>query len=257
MTKTLYDIQKDTQSTLGEFEFTVAELMNTKYILADKKISAVLKVIAKSKKLYSVIEACMKGFDFKQEFDMAKAATANSEIFALNIPNEPKKQIAFVFCLLLSFDTNQTDLKKFLSAFYHNSLGMSYEFNDFCNSAIKPFYENLVSAYNGDLSVAPILQNLPASPKSGTEIDPAVLSLLQSKVIQLIEIISKSPNISVKEKEELLLVAEAFYGAISLGVKKTVKTMYISLRNAILCTSIADALKDFSNELDDIVKTII
>ena len=279
MPKTIFDIQASGDEGLMEFESACRELVNTKYILADKKISALLKIIAKNKNLYALIANCALGFDFKAEFAAAKTQGAKG----LMLPQERKKLIAFVFCLLLSFDTNQTDLKKFLNTFYFSPLGPSTEFETFSHQAIIPFSTAVNKAYYAEAEAPVYVQSSPpqqpmySTPPINTQgkilskpyedetvAEPAVsqdggldmlaiASLLQS-AREFIGIVARDSGLSMQEREELLLVLEAFEQAITLGAKKPIRTMYIALKYTIRCSPMVRQLEIQCDNLERLIQ---
>jgi len=290
MPKSIFDIQIAGDEGLVEFESAARELVNTKYILADKKISILLQTIAKNKNLYALIANCVQGFDFKLEFNNAKTEGAKG----LTLPTERKKLIAFVFCLLLSFDTNQTDLKKFLNTFYFSPLGPSSEFESFAHQAIIPFSQAITKAYYAEAEAPPyaapppktetLYQHTQSNQYHNTQgkiysephvetvkIDSvpysesqvvlqdsgldmlAVASLLQS-ARELIGIIARDSSLNLKEREELLLVCEAFEQAITLGAKKPIRTMFVALKCTLRCSSIVRQLEIQMDNLERLIQ---
>ncbi|MCL2062419.1 MAG: hypothetical protein FWH03_07355 [Firmicutes bacterium] len=274
MAQSLYDIMDDSDECIVEFERACAELASAKYILAEKKISALLQVIAKSKNLYALIGACMQDFDFAAELKHAK--TQNG----LMLPASRKKQIAFVFCLLLSFDTNQTDFKKFLHTFYANPDGANSEFSDFCKRIIVPFYANVKKAYFAEADEPnsapkqdsfghvsyPHMQSQPenANPLENafSESKPApaqsalnslALTSLGEAAREIIGIAARDSQIPIKEREEILLVCEGFAQAVQLGQEKAIRTMYIALKNTIRCSPMARQLEVQSEGLAQLI----
>lgn len=105
----------------GEFILTCEELKNCKFILAESKISAVLKSIADNKQLYSMFGAALYDFDYKTVF----SDCVDNGVFVL--PAEPKTAIALVFRVLVDIDSGKMPLRNFLEAyFFSDSLNESY-----------------------------------------------------------------------------------------------------------------------------------
>lgn len=149
MNKTFYDIMDTTDKSIYDFDLFCDEMVASKYILADRKISQILKCIAGSRKLYDIIDNCMQGFDF----GVALARSKNQDENGINYLIPPKNrshQIAFVFCLLFSFDTNQTDFKMFLHTFYYHPSNPNIEFSDFTAHLIMPFKANILKEFNSE-----------------------------------------------------------------------------------------------------------
>ena len=262
MGKTLFDIMDVSDDCIAELKKVCADLLGAKYILAEKKISAVLQTIAKSKRLYAFISACMKNFDFAAELANAKrVGTDGSAVLVL--PTDRKTNIAFVFCLLLSFDTNQTDFKKFLHTFYYNGDSANTEYTEFASAIIVPFCEDIVTLYaeagyavpQKKESVGLVVEERYAheppqvhAPQSNQSEDSAIRPLVLC-VREIIGIVARDPGLNTKEREELLLICEAFEQAVRLGAENPIRTMYIALKNTIKCSSIARRLEAQSVDL--------
>ena len=117
---------------LENFSNTVDEFVNSKFLLVEGKLSKFLSSIAKNKLLYSLIESCLKDFDFEEEF---KKATKDD---AFVLPTRAEKIIAFVFCLLVEADNKKLDFYKFLQL-YFASKDAQASFNSFNEQVIIPF----------------------------------------------------------------------------------------------------------------------
>jgi len=303
MPKSLLDIQISGDDCLVEFEAAARDLINTKYILADKRVSFLLQTIAKNKNLYALVKNCLQGFDFKAAFAEAKIDGNRG----LNLPTERKNLVAFVFCLLLSFDTNQTDFKKFLHTFYFSSLGPGAEYELFASHVLVPFSEAVSKAYcqeaeapayaapppphnnqsysqpqnqsysqshyeqqassaqsysqtYGQVFSAPaddeqlIKDEDMASLKENNGLDQLAIASLQQSAREMIGIVARDSSLSMTEREELLLVCEAFEQAITLGATKPIRTMYIALKYTIRCSPLVRQLEIQCDNLDRLIQ---
>jgi hypothetical protein len=329
MGKSLYDIMDTSDDCVADFEYACADLINAKYILAEKKIKAVLQTIAKSRNLYALISSCMRDFDFGAVLAKAKTAGA-SGMPILALPHERKKHIAFVFCLLLSFDTNQTDYKKFLHTFYGNDESINIEHAEFAQQVIIPFRDNVLKAYYAEADepdfpppvpdpatqpssfpafnphgqTLPIFQQaqppvpaqqfpvyatpagyaqqsagappvyaaqpygqpplygmpqpqgydngqtvyetvdfVPPANRGVMDLDDLAIYTLTTSIREIIGIISRDSSIEVKDRQELLLVCEAFEQAIAMGAEKPIKTMAIALKYTLQCSPLSRQLE--------------
>ena len=305
MPKTLLDIQIAGDECLVEFESACQELIHTKYILAEKKISLLLQTIAKHKNLYALISNCVQDFDFKHELEIAKAAASGR---GLVLPQERKKLVAFVFCLLLSFDTNQTDFKKFLHTFYFEAQGPGTEYERFASEAIGAFSQAVASLYYKEadeplykaappppppnqetvytqtreqqnyaqtlyaqtmtadsiysaphVASVPFDENLQATyhqtaEMSQAELDNLAIASLLTSAREMIGIVARDSTLTLQEREELLLVCEAFEQAITLGIEKAIRTMYIALKYTIRCSPMVRQLEIQSDNLERLMQ---
>lgn len=121
-----------TADGFGEFLTACENLRNSKYILAENKITALLKSVADNRQLYSMFGAALYGFDYKTTF----SECVDGNMFAL--PTDPKTAIALVFRILMDIDSGKMPLRNFLEAYFYNeSINESYA--HFGLEVISPF----------------------------------------------------------------------------------------------------------------------
>ncbi len=116
----------------GEFLTACEAIRNCKFVIAEHKISGLLKAIADNKRLYSMFGAALYGFDYKLVFTEA----IGNGVFLL--PSEPKKAIALVFRILLDIDEGKMSLQNFLEAYFY-SVSVNESYARFCLEVIAPF----------------------------------------------------------------------------------------------------------------------
>lgn len=134
---------------LGEFLSACESLKNCKYVLAESKITALLKSIADNKQLYSMFAASLYGFDYSKTF----STCVNNGVFVL--PTEPKKAIALVFRILLDIDSGKIELRNFLEAYFYSPM-INESYARFCLEIITPF-----RSYCSDLFTNPVSMEIP------------------------------------------------------------------------------------------------
>ena len=88
------------------------KMINSKFILIDKRVADVLKSIAENRAVYNLIAECMANFDFDKEF---KQATSTYNFI---LPDDPKKLVAFVFCLFNCLDDKKININDLLMKYY-------------------------------------------------------------------------------------------------------------------------------------------
>ena len=116
------------------------ELMESRFIIADTKISELLQAIAASDLLYAFFRDVTKSFDYnrakRQYMNYAPYGNAQKKLL---FPQDPEQKLAFIFCLLMEFDNKTCDLGTFLQEYFYED-GSYYEsFYALCNQVIKPF----------------------------------------------------------------------------------------------------------------------
>lgn len=124
----------DVMTAEGHSEFFIAcsELKNSKYILAENKITALLKTIADNKQLYALFSAALYGFDYSATF--GECVTDNT----FTLPSDKKTAIAMVFRILMDIDTGRMTLRNFLEAYFYSD-SMNESFARFVLEVIVPF----------------------------------------------------------------------------------------------------------------------
>ncbi len=133
----------------GEFLTACESLKNCKYVIAESKITALLKSIADNKQLYALFGRVLYGFNYNVTF----SECVNNGTFSL--PNEPKKAIALVFRILLDIDGEKMSLKNFLEAYFY-SVSINESYARFCLEVISPFESYCRALFAHAEKIAPI-----------------------------------------------------------------------------------------------------
>ncbi|MCL1945299.1 MAG: hypothetical protein FWF56_05820 [Firmicutes bacterium] len=118
-------IQNNSSSSIKDFGVACDELSTAKYILAEAKISKVLKTIVVNSKLYTLMGQVCNGFDLIAILDNHRAK--NEDGFDTILPpQEAPTCVGMVFRLLYKLDTEKSNegskeiLKDFLSKYYNS-----------------------------------------------------------------------------------------------------------------------------------------
>lgn len=117
---------------LGEFLSACDSLKNCKYVLAESKITALLKSIADNRQLYSMFAASLYGFDYNRTFS---SCVGNGSFI---LPADQKKAIALVFRILLDIDSGKIELRNFLEAYFYSAM-INESYARFCLEIVAPF----------------------------------------------------------------------------------------------------------------------
>ena len=120
------------------------EMIDGKYILADVKISKLVKAINESSELYTFMSECLINFDFQKEYNNAHAKITGGEF---TLPQEPTKAVALVYCLISAFNSKYLDLYDFMRENF-NTLQYHTEYKEFGRRILTPF-KNMVASYFG------------------------------------------------------------------------------------------------------------
>ena len=121
------------------------DFIEGKFILADIKISKILKAISNSKDLYDLIAECMINYDFERAFEGAKIGGRN---VVFTMPKENHKIIPFAFCLLVEIDSKRLNFNEFLSTQFPTANNQNEEYFAFGKSVIIPFRNAIADVFD-------------------------------------------------------------------------------------------------------------
>lgn len=138
-------VTNDDLVKISEFISSVDGLINGKFILADIKISNILKMIADNPSLYAFIKNCLIDFSFDKELSRAEVKNRfNNGEFKL--PMEKNKIVAFVFCLLVECDAKRIDFYGFINSNFKSDNNGS-EYANFAKTILVPFKEIVINEF--------------------------------------------------------------------------------------------------------------
>ena len=123
------------EQSLEAFLSATDELINSKYILADNKVSGILKSIAQSRLLYELFEYVTDGFDYATTKSVC--LVDNGKAFAL--PQKESDVLAFCFLLLMEIDSHKEDIINIATSYFPRPEGIQASYNAFCEQVLVPF----------------------------------------------------------------------------------------------------------------------
>lgn len=148
------DLSQKQVEELQDFVDACNEFINGKFILADMKISKILKAIAGSEDIYNLLAECMLNFDFESE--LKKCCVKNAtESGSFTLPNETYKLIPVVFCLLVQIDSKRIDFNYFLKTQFPYAKGQNEEYEKFSTEVVAPFRDAIAGLFNISTAVRP------------------------------------------------------------------------------------------------------
>lgn len=128
------DVMSKTENTIeiDNFLNAISSMLESKYILIDRKISDILYAIANTRDVYNVIAVAMINYDFKTSWRQAVNSTF------IKLPEDENDRIAFIFCLLNNIDDKNLDITMVLDKYFSYDLETKpYEL--FCKNIIVEF----------------------------------------------------------------------------------------------------------------------
>lgn len=144
---------------IQEFLVSIKNMLESKYILIDRRVSDILRAIADTNAVYNLIAECMINFDFAYEW---RKATEGSY---LKLPETDAKKIAFIFCLLNNIDDRNIDVTMILERYFSYDLAYS-PYDLFCRFVIVEFRRLILKLLNIEIP-----QPKPARTFQAPEID--------------------------------------------------------------------------------------
>lgn len=128
-----------------EFINSCNDFIDGKFILADIKISKILKAISNSKDLYDLIAECMINYDFEKAYELAKIGDRNS---VFTVPKENHKIIPFAFCLLVEIDSKRLNFNDFLSTQFPIASNQNEQYFAFGKAVVIPFRNAIADVFD-------------------------------------------------------------------------------------------------------------
>lgn len=200
---------------LAQFNNACDEFISGKYILADIKISSILKFIAEDEKLTNIVNTCLQDYDFNAEFK--KLAIVDENNASINLPSTDKEQVAFVYNLLYKFKSGKINLYDFLTQFYGEDSTNNKEFSEFTKTIIIPFK----NAINNIYSKRHVLVETNDYQNN-----------IYNKIMSTIKLILKNLDaykLNMNQKEEFTMMLNSLYLASEKNDKKLVYSLMIGL----------------------------
>ena len=132
---------------LDNFLNACDEFIQGKFILADIKISKILRAISTSKEVYNLMAESLINYNFKKEYsELKRLSDEQGKDFAL--PKDTQSVISFVFAMLVEIDSKRIDFSELLSTTFPYATSQREEYAMFSQKFITPF-KNAVSKMFG------------------------------------------------------------------------------------------------------------
>ena len=222
------------------FSQRVEEAINSRFILADRHISGLLKCVATIPELTAVVGETLKNVSYADEYDKARVVlTKNGKsVCKFVMPNDKKRIIAFTVCLLTEFDSGRRSLLEFLTEFFYDE-DTNVAYTKFCDTVLKPFkrawemvLKNLGSsaASNEDYDEESALK---IAPPPAFRLDSAAKTAILNEIAEFEAKIKLDTFMSKPFIIECCVMAEAFAEAVKNDSETGIKIMWIGFKNTI------------------------
>jgi len=215
------------QKELIKFGDACDAFAESKLILSDKKIQAVLKAISESKDLCDLVAACLEGFHYEDALRTAlkfHPEKKNKKLFVL--PSNTKSIVALVFRLLYDFDNGNLDFTDFLTLYFGLNELFTNGYRNFSRRVIEPFKSAVLTAA---LDADALLKEAPAAvcaekeeevcgteeaPESDGHISEEGYFTLSAIMKKMIEVARTGGFLPLKKRVAFEKVLTAFMGAL-------------------------------------------
>lgn len=152
-------IANDEKNLIMNVILSCNEMIDGKFILADSKISKILKDITESKEVYNLLSECMANFNFEREFIRAKIKLPTKPGY-FKMPDEKYKILPMVFCILVDISKHKIDFQTFLRDYFSVEDGKISEYENFANEVIKPFRNAISDMFELPLVIEERIQKI-------------------------------------------------------------------------------------------------
>lgn len=215
-------IEVSLEQDISKFEQCCNNMLNSKFVMVDKRISDLLNTIAESKFVYNLIAECVVPFNFDREF---KLATKLPEVFIM--PKDSINVVPFVFLLLRQLHEKKINILKFLGNHFKSEGVDSYKL--FLESVIERFRDCVILILRGE-SKGNVNEDAIQKTNSFTK-------ELASRIEYLLKDFYKKLENEKKVGKEILnnskILTEALYKNLKALDSQTVEALFIGLKNVI------------------------
>ena len=221
---------------LASFKSAADELLSCKFILAEKRISELLKTIAANKELVELFKTALSGYNYAVEFNKSRVASKGK--VRLELPKNQARKIAYVFCLLMEFDTGKRNLKDFLDAYYYmpqpnDSLSL------WTHDMITVFKD--VTEYLYLSGIETLLDN--------EEIDYSLRRQVGETLENINALIMRTASLGTDTKQDLFIVLSAIENSLTPNKADALKALIIGLEHIVRETDLFQTFSPYMIEL--------
>jgi len=100
-------MEQNQKADITEFITACNEFIEGRFILADIKISKILRSISTLKEVYNLIAESLINYDFQREFKRVKESSIGKGNSHLELPLDNQQIIPLVFSMLVEIDSKK------------------------------------------------------------------------------------------------------------------------------------------------------
>ena len=232
---------------IDNFLISISNMLQSKYILIDRRISDILLSIADTKDVYNLIAECMINFDFKQEW---KNATKTN---IMKLPQTDEKRISFIFCFLNNIDDKNLDITNILERYFSYDANYSpYEL--FCGNIIVEFRRLVMKKLGVEESSNLMQTNVEANEQSfDVNVDEFVVLAKNLKDFVDFVVNQKKLKRCMFAKNDLIAVVSTFVQVVENKQIEYFYSYQVTINSAIEKDKILKSKFSEANKLIDII----
>ena len=238
---------------LRTFHERCEEVCSSRFILAEKKISDLLKSVVLSPVLYRITERCLDGFNYEVEFLKVRVADAGTGRYRLELPESRTRLAAFVFCLLCELESKKRDLQRLLEDYFAPDGNCVEGYAAFCRTVIEP-YEAVMTAFAGEFEEGDEAPPEPVREKffgsDFASLSASTMEEIVEKCGEIARLTAVEKSFSVQDRQDLQFLIEAFCHALATRDRKLIRALFVGLKSAYR------GYKKFYDPVNSIEKTL-
>lgn len=240
----MQNLTEEESIKLNEFFNSIDGLINGKFILADIKISNILKLIAQNQTLYNYIKSTLSNFNFENELKLAKADN-KLNYGKFNMPTDKNKVVALVFCFLVECDAKRINFFDFIRENFAKTEKAS-DYVTFAEAMLVPFKNAILDYFFGEEEV----EEKPTETIPEKKVVNTIFTNLTTYLNQMLDNIVVERRIKSNDKETLNYIIKNIIYSMKyedLNIVNAFITVLDILADKYACLRLP--LKDIKSEL--------
>ena len=238
-------------NNIQNFLIACDDLISCKFLVAEYKITKLLKEIANSSEICSLIGECLQSYNRDREFARTFIQDGHGQ-FVCVMPNEEFKIVALVFCTLADIDNKKIDFTDFIKRFFGRE---ENPFQAFIETMIIPFKKLIEEAFGYESNLQENLDGDNAESEDEFEKDDeeegSEFDKFESSQKIAVQILSELEEYRENRQiEDLKNIATSIIKTANLRDKVILKALTVSLKTV---GKGVKSIKFLVNELYDLV----
>ena len=190
---------------INTFVSACNEMIEGKFILADIKISKILRAISSSNDIYNLIAESLINYNFAKEYERIRSINQAEHSGYMELPNDYQVIIPFVFSLLVQIDSKQLDFSEFLSTNFPMSNSQKEEYESFARHVVLPFRNAVAGIFGVTISRFPAEEE----PEKQVHVFDSLGDKQSSEPVQAPEQIQQEEQPTLTKEQETALLFDS------------------------------------------------